>query len=164
MPLLFLTVLTFYDPGVCVCVCLTISLPSFFQSIKIRLGVFQPTIKNNKEQTRNYSLTVPHPDFNMHTLEHDLLMIKLSKAAALTTRVGTIAIALEPLALNDSCFIPTWRWNEYKNRKCLALRASSWGKPGRMDVLEGNRGSEVTFLTLERLLSGPHILRLEAET
>ncbi|XP_045711747.1 serine protease 58-like [Phyllostomus hastatus] len=83
--------------------------------VKIRLGVFQPTIKNNKEQIRNYSLIVPHPEFNTNTLENDLMMIKLSEAAALNTHVGTIAIALEPLVLNDSCFIPTWRWNEYKN-------------------------------------------------
>ncbi|KAM5204934.1 putative inactive serine protease 58 [Hipposideros larvatus] len=83
--------------------------------IKIRLGVFQPSIQHEKEQTRNYSLAVPYPEFNAQTLENDLMMIKLSKAAALNTRVGTIAIALEPLPFNDSCFIPTWRWNEYKN-------------------------------------------------
>ncbi|XP_074172019.1 putative inactive serine protease 58 isoform X2 [Rhinolophus sinicus] len=83
--------------------------------VKIRLGVYQPSITHKKEQTRNSSLTVPYPEFNAHTLENDLMLIKLSKAAALNTRVGTIAIAMEPLAFNDSCFIPIWSWNEYKN-------------------------------------------------
>ncbi|XP_054420381.1 serine protease 58-like [Pteronotus mesoamericanus] len=83
--------------------------------VKIRLGVFQPSITSTKEQERNYSLTVPYPEFNAHTLENDLMMVKLSEAAVLNRYVGTIAIALEPLALNDSCFIPTWRWNVYKN-------------------------------------------------
>lgn len=64
-------------------------------------------------------MTVPYPEFNARTLENDLMLIKLSKPAALNTRVGTIAIAMEPLAFNDSCFIPFWRWNEYKNSKCF---------------------------------------------
>ncbi|XP_066222290.1 probable inactive serine protease 58 [Saccopteryx leptura] len=83
--------------------------------VQIRLGVHQPSIKNKEEQVRNQSLTVTYPDFNAHTLDNDLMMIKLSSSAALNTHVGTIAIALEPLPLNDSCFIPTWMWNEYKN-------------------------------------------------
>lgn len=64
---------------------------------------------------------MPYPEFDARTLENDLMMIKLSKAATLNSRVGTVAIAFEDLALNDSCFIPTWRWNEYKNRKCSTL-------------------------------------------
>ncbi|XP_037377620.1 probable inactive serine protease 58 isoform X2 [Talpa occidentalis] len=82
---------------------------------KIRLGVYQPSIINKKEQTRNCSLTIPHPAFNAHTLENDLMMIKLSKAADLNAHVGTIAFAMEPPAFNDSCFIPTWTWNDFKN-------------------------------------------------
>ncbi|KAM7120517.1 serine protease 58-like [Molossus nigricans] len=83
---------------------------------KIRLGVYQPSIKNKKEQILSNSLIVPYPQFNAHTLENDLMMIKLSKAAAVNTYVGTIAIAMEPLTSNDSCFIPTWRWNAYRNQ------------------------------------------------
>ncbi|XP_032498534.1 serine protease 58 [Phocoena sinus] len=83
--------------------------------VKIRLGVYQPNIKNKKEQVRNYSMVVPHPEFNAGSLKNDLVMIKLSKAAALNNQVGTIAIAMEPLPFNDSCFIPTWTWSKYKN-------------------------------------------------
>ncbi|XP_037691913.1 serine protease 58-like [Choloepus didactylus] len=83
--------------------------------VKIRLGVHQPSIPSKKEQVRNYSLTVIHPEFNAQSLKNDLRMIKLSKAAAINKNVGTIAIALEPLPFNDSCFIPTWSWKEYKN-------------------------------------------------
>nr|XP_051691089.1 probable inactive serine protease 58 [Oryctolagus cuniculus] len=83
--------------------------------INIRLGVIQPSIKNKKEQTRNYSLTVPHPEFDAKYLKNDLMMIKLSKAADINSNVGTIAIAMEPMPYNDSCFIPTWIWNEYRN-------------------------------------------------
>lgn len=93
----------------------SISLLSFYQSVKIWLGVYQLSIKNKKEQIRNYSLTVPYPGFNALSLENDLMMIKLSKATALNTHVGTVAKELEPLASNDSCFIPTWTWNQYKN-------------------------------------------------
>ncbi|XP_049571066.1 serine protease 58 isoform X2 [Orcinus orca] len=83
--------------------------------VKIRLGVYQPNIKNKKEQVRNYSMVVPHPEFNTGSLNNDLVMIKLSKAAALNNQVGTIAIAMEPLPVNNSCFIPTWTWSKYKN-------------------------------------------------
>uniref|UniRef100_A0A8C8YPN3 Peptidase S1 domain-containing protein n=1 Tax=Prolemur simus TaxID=1328070 RepID=A0A8C8YPN3_PROSS len=83
--------------------------------VKIRLGVYQPSAKSKKEQIRNYSLTVPHPDFDAQTLENDLMMIKLSEPATVNKVVGTIAIALEPIAFNESCFIPTWTWNEYKS-------------------------------------------------
>ncbi|GAB5568857.1 probable inactive serine protease 58 [Prionailurus iriomotensis] len=83
--------------------------------VKIRLGVYQPSVKNKKEQIRNYSLIVPSPEFKAQSLENDLMLIKLSKAAALNSHVGTIAISMEHLAFNDSCFIPTWTWNGYKN-------------------------------------------------
>ncbi|XP_057586227.1 probable inactive serine protease 58 [Hippopotamus amphibius kiboko] len=83
--------------------------------VKIRLGVYQPNIKNKKEQTRNYSVTMPYPEFNAQSLNNDLMMIKLSKPAALNSQVGTVAIAMEPLPFNDSCFIPTWTWSKYKN-------------------------------------------------
>nr|XP_026268490.1 probable inactive serine protease 58 [Urocitellus parryii] len=83
--------------------------------IKIRLGVHQPSINNKKEQVQNYSLTMIHPDFDANSLENDLMMIKLSKPVALNKYVGTIAISLEPISSNESCFIPTWTWNDYKN-------------------------------------------------
>lgn len=77
---------------------------------------------------------MPYPEFNAQTLENDLMMIKLSKAAVLNTYVGTIAIALESLSTNDSCFIPTWSWNDYKNGKCL--HSLSWGKHRRIYLKE----------------------------
>ncbi|XP_072633603.1 probable inactive serine protease 58 [Canis lupus baileyi] len=83
--------------------------------VKIRLGVYQPSIRNKKEQIRNYSLIIPAPEFKAQSLENDLMLIKLSKAAVLNNYVGTIAISMEPLTFNDSCFIPTWTWNQFKN-------------------------------------------------
>lgn len=113
-------------------------LPSFFHSVKIRLGVYQPNIKTKKEQVRNYSMVVPHPEFNAGSLNNDLVMIKLSKAAALNNQVGTIAIAMEPLPVNNSCFIPTWTWSKYKNRKCfLTLCSSSWEGFGAGEHVDG---------------------------
>lgn len=58
------------------------------------------------------------------------MLIKLSYPATINMYVGTIAIAMEPMAFNESCFIPTWTWNNYKNRECLALilRKSGLGK------------------------------------
>ncbi|KAM4874880.1 putative inactive serine protease 58 [Thomomys bottae] len=82
---------------------------------KIRLGVYQPNIKSTKEQLVNYSLFIPHPKFDARSLKNNLMLIKLSKAAVVNSYVGTIAIALEPIELNNTCFIPTWTWNEYKN-------------------------------------------------
>ncbi|XP_058537457.1 probable inactive serine protease 58 [Ochotona princeps] len=83
--------------------------------INIRLGVVQPSIKNKKEQSRNHSLIVTHPGFDSKYLKNDVMMIKLSKPANINTDVGTIAIALESMFYNDTCFIPTWIWNEYQN-------------------------------------------------
>ncbi|XP_012369664.1 serine protease 58-like [Octodon degus] len=83
---------------------------------EIRLGVNQPSVKNKKEQLRNYSLTVTHPDFDKKTLKNDLMLIKLSRDAGVNEHyVGTIALAVEPVSFNDSCFIPTWTWKDYKN-------------------------------------------------
>ncbi|XP_017746512.1 PREDICTED: serine protease 58-like [Rhinopithecus bieti] len=83
--------------------------------VEIRLGVSQPSITNKKQQIRNYSSIVTYPDFDAKSLNNDLMMIKLSTPASLNSHVGTIAIALEPIPFNESCFIPTWTWNEYKN-------------------------------------------------
>uniref|UniRef100_A0A8I5UDG5 Peptidase S1 domain-containing protein n=1 Tax=Pongo abelii TaxID=9601 RepID=A0A8I5UDG5_PONAB len=83
--------------------------------VEIRLGVSQPSITNKKQQIRNYSSIVTYPDFDAKSLNNDLMMIKLSTPASLNPHVGTIAIALEPIPFNESCFIPTWTWNEYKN-------------------------------------------------
>ncbi|KFO22132.1 probable inactive serine protease 58 isoform X2 [Fukomys damarensis] len=82
---------------------------------KIRLGVYQPSTKNTNEQLQNYSLTVTHPEFDGKSLKNDLMLIKLSKSADFGLHVGTIAIAIEPVSLTDSCFIPSWTWNNYKN-------------------------------------------------
>ncbi|XP_021020993.1 probable inactive serine protease 58 isoform X1 [Mus caroli] len=82
---------------------------------KIRLGVYRPNIKNEKEQICNYSFTVVHPNFDAKFLKNDLMLIKLSYPATINMYVGTIAIAMEPMAFNETCFIPTWTWNNYKN-------------------------------------------------
>ncbi|GAB1290728.1 Protease, serine 59 [Apodemus speciosus] len=82
---------------------------------KIRLGVYRPNIKNEKEQICSYSLAVVHPNFDKKFLKNDLMLIKLSYPATLNTYVGTIAIAMEPIAFNETCFIPTWTWNNYQN-------------------------------------------------
>uniref|UniRef100_A0A8C0QF69 Peptidase S1 domain-containing protein n=1 Tax=Canis lupus familiaris TaxID=9615 RepID=A0A8C0QF69_CANLF len=63
--------------------------------VKIRLGVYQPSIRNKKEQIRNYSLIIPAPEFKAQSLENDLMLIKLSKAAVLNNYVGTIAISMD---------------------------------------------------------------------
>lgn len=55
------------------------------------------------------------------------MLIKLSYPATINTHVGTIAIAMEPMIFNETCFIPTWTWNSYKNCECLT---SSWGGQG----------------------------------
>ncbi|XP_055458021.1 probable inactive serine protease 58 [Psammomys obesus] len=82
---------------------------------KIRLGVHQPNIKNENEQIYSYSVTVIHPYFDAKFLKHDLMLIKLSYPATINTNVGTIAIAMEPMIFNETCFVPTWTWNNYKN-------------------------------------------------
>ncbi|XP_006887232.1 PREDICTED: probable inactive serine protease 58-like [Elephantulus edwardii] len=82
---------------------------------KLRLGVYQPSIETWKEQRRDHSLVIPFPDFHAKSVDHDVMLIKLSKAAIINHHVGTIAIALEPLTFNESCFIPTWTWNNYRN-------------------------------------------------
>ncbi|KAH0501212.1 Trypsin [Microtus ochrogaster] len=82
---------------------------------KIRLGVYQPNIKNEREQIYSYSLTVVHPNYDPNTRKNDLMLIKLSYPATINTHVGTIAIAMEPMIFNETCFIPTWIWNSYKN-------------------------------------------------
>ncbi|XP_041490680.1 probable inactive serine protease 58 [Microtus oregoni] len=82
---------------------------------KIRLGVYQPNIKNEREQIYSYSLTVVHPNYDPNTRKNDLMLIKLSYPATINTHVGTIAIAMEPMIFNETCFIPTWTWNSYKN-------------------------------------------------
>ncbi|XP_055140276.1 serine protease 58-like isoform X2 [Symphalangus syndactylus] len=92
--------------------------------VEIRLGVSQPSITNKKQQIRNYSSVVTYPDFDAKSLNNDLMMIKLSTPASLNPHVGTIAIALEPIPFNESCFIPTWTWNEYKNRHLIGYTPS----------------------------------------
>ncbi|KAL6030229.1 hypothetical protein STEG23_035757 [Scotinomys teguina] len=82
---------------------------------KIRLGVYQPNVKNEKEQIYSYSLTVVHPNFDANFRKNDLMLIKLSYPAAINMHVGTIAIAMEPMTYNETCFIPTWTWNSYHN-------------------------------------------------
>ncbi|EDM15433.1 trypsin X5, isoform CRA_a [Rattus norvegicus] len=82
---------------------------------KIRLGVYRPNIKNEKEQIHGYSLTVVHPNFDANIRKNDLMLIKLSYPATIDMYVGTIAIAMEPMVFNETCFIPTWTWNHYNN-------------------------------------------------
>ncbi|XP_078391442.1 trypsin-like [Cetorhinus maximus] len=80
----------------------------FQRRIQVRLGEHDITAKEGTEQFIKSVKVIRHPGFNYNNLDNDIMLIKLSKPAALNDNVGTIALPSSCTYAGEYCLISGW--------------------------------------------------------
>ncbi|KAF0872153.1 TRY2 protein, partial [Crocuta crocuta] len=76
--------------------------------IQVRLGEFNIEVLEGDEQFINSAKVIRHPRYNSWTLDYDIMLIKLSSAAALTSGVSTISLPSACAPAGTQCLISGW--------------------------------------------------------
>ncbi|KAJ6653619.1 hypothetical protein lerEdw1_009053, partial [Lerista edwardsae] len=76
--------------------------------IQVRLGEHSLTLNDGTEQYINSAKVIRHPSYNSGTLNNDIMLIKLSTAATLNSRVASIALPTSCVTTGTQCLISGW--------------------------------------------------------
>nr|XP_031311374.1 anionic trypsin isoform X3 [Camelus dromedarius] len=76
--------------------------------IEVRLGENNIDVVEGTEQFISAAKVIRHPSYNSWTLDNDILLIKLSSPAVLSTRVSTLALPTACAAAGTQCLISGW--------------------------------------------------------
>lgn len=74
----------------------------------MRLGEHNIEVLEGDEQFINSAKVIRHPRYNSWTLDYDIMLIKLSSPAALTSRVSTISLPSACAPAGTQCLISGW--------------------------------------------------------
>ncbi|XP_042129045.1 trypsin-4-like isoform X2 [Peromyscus maniculatus bairdii] len=76
--------------------------------IQVRLGEHNINILEGNEHFVTVSKIIKHPDFDVKTLENDIMLIKLSSPVTLNARVATVALPTYCAPAGTQCLISGW--------------------------------------------------------
>ncbi|XP_041032788.1 trypsin-like [Carcharodon carcharias] len=76
--------------------------------IQVRLGEHDIMADEGTEQFIESARVIRHPGYSYYTLDNDIMLIKLSKPAALNSNVGTIALPSSCAFTGEYCLISGW--------------------------------------------------------
>uniref|UniRef100_A0A8B9CTZ9 Peptidase S1 domain-containing protein n=1 Tax=Anser brachyrhynchus TaxID=132585 RepID=A0A8B9CTZ9_9AVES len=77
-------------------------------SIQVKLGEHNLALQEGTEQTISSSKVIRHSGYNSNTLDNDIMLIKLSKAATLNSYVNTVPLPTSCVAAGTTCLISGW--------------------------------------------------------
>ncbi|XP_032058360.1 trypsin I-P1 isoform X1 [Aythya fuligula] len=77
-------------------------------SIQVKLGEHNLATQEGTEQTISSSKVIRHSGYNAYTLDNDIMLIKLSKAATLNSYVNTVPLPTSCVATGTTCLISGW--------------------------------------------------------
>eukprot|EP00075_Anas_platyrhynchos_P025987 XP_027315240.1 trypsin I-P1 isoform X1 [Anas platyrhynchos] len=77
-------------------------------SIQVKLGEHNLASQEGTEQTISSSKVIRHSGYNAYTLDNDIMLIKLSKAATLNSYVNTVPLPTSCVATGTTCLISGW--------------------------------------------------------
>ncbi|XP_048794854.1 trypsin I-P1 isoform X2 [Lagopus muta] len=77
-------------------------------SIQVKLGEYNLASTDGSEQTISASKIIRHSGYNSYTLNNDIMLIKLSKAATLNSYVSTVALPTSCPSAGTTCLISGW--------------------------------------------------------
>lgn len=80
----------------------------FSSSIQVKLGEHNLASQEGTEQTISSSKVIRHSGYNAYTLDNDIMLIKLSKAATLNSYVNTVPLPTSCVATGTTCLISGW--------------------------------------------------------
>ncbi|XP_067265211.1 trypsin-3-like [Chanodichthys erythropterus] len=76
--------------------------------VQVRLGEHNIDVTEGTEQFIDSSKVIRHPSYNSYTLDNDVMLIKLSKAASLNSYVQTVSLPSSCASSGTSCLISGW--------------------------------------------------------
>ncbi|XP_049749473.1 cationic trypsin-3-like [Elephas maximus indicus] len=76
--------------------------------IQVRLGEHNIEVLEGNEQFINAAKIIRHPNYNSGTYDNDILLIKLSSAASINSRVATVSLPRSAAAVGTQCLISGW--------------------------------------------------------
>ncbi|XP_036001158.1 trypsin-3 [Fundulus heteroclitus] len=93
--------------------------------IQVRLGEHDIAVNEGTEQWIDGAKMIRHPQYNSYNLDNDIMLIKLSRPAALNGYVQTVALPSRCPVADESCLVSGWGntsagGSNYPNRlQCL---------------------------------------------
>uniref|UniRef100_W5M9F9 trypsin n=1 Tax=Lepisosteus oculatus TaxID=7918 RepID=W5M9F9_LEPOC len=82
--------------------------PLSLRRIQVRLGEHNLAVNEGSEQVISSSRVIRHPSFNSNTLNNDIMLIKLERAATLNSYVNTVALPTSCAGTGTQCLISGW--------------------------------------------------------
>ncbi|XP_064146429.1 trypsin-like [Loxodonta africana] len=76
--------------------------------IQVHLGEHNIEVLEGNEQFINAAKIIRHPNYNSGTYANDILLIKLSSAASINSRVATVSLPRSVAAVGTQCLISAW--------------------------------------------------------
>ncbi|XP_030639604.1 trypsin-3 isoform X2 [Chanos chanos] len=76
--------------------------------IQVRLGEHNIAVSEGTEQFIDSSKVIRHPSYNSYTLDNDIMLIKLSRAASLNSYVSTVSLPSSCAGAGTWCLISGW--------------------------------------------------------
>lgn len=74
----------------------------------MRLGEHNIAMNENTEQWIDASKMIKHPHYNSNNLDNDIMLIKLSRPAALNNYVQTVALPTRCTVADENCLVSGW--------------------------------------------------------
>uniref|UniRef100_A0A3P8SDX7 trypsin n=1 Tax=Amphiprion percula TaxID=161767 RepID=A0A3P8SDX7_AMPPE len=75
---------------------------------EVRLGEHHIGITEGTEQFISSSYVIPHPDYTVYTIEHDIMLIKLGKPATFNQYVQPVALPSSCASVGTMCRVSGW--------------------------------------------------------
>ncbi|XP_019723447.1 trypsin-like [Hippocampus comes] len=76
--------------------------------IQVRLGEHNIAANEGTEQWIDSAVLVRHPQYNSHNLDNDIMLIKLSRPAALNNYVRTVPLPSRCTFADENCLVSGW--------------------------------------------------------
>ena len=74
----------------------------------MRLGEHSHSSNEGSEQFIDSAKIIKHPNYNDNTLDNDIMLIKLSRPAALNSYVQTVALPSRCPVADEGCMVSGW--------------------------------------------------------
>ncbi|KAB1276772.1 Anionic trypsin [Camelus dromedarius] len=130
--------------------------------IEVRLGENNIDVVEGTEQFISAAKVIRHPSYNSWTLDNDILLIKLSSPAVLSTRVSTLALPTACAAAGTQCLISGWGNTLSSGGSALEYHLQSWPDP-RFPFLDLFLILKVNYPELLQCLDAPLLSQAECE-
>ncbi|XP_012667978.1 kallikrein-15 isoform X3 [Otolemur garnettii] len=77
-------------------------------SMRVRLGEHNLRKRDGPEQVRAVSRVIPHPQYEVRSHRHDIMLLQLAQPASLTPQVHPVALPTHCPHSGEACVVSGW--------------------------------------------------------